>query len=313
MTALQTAVHDCRDTWAETIEDLAAADERIVVVVNDSIGSSKLAAFRDRFPQRTIDVGIAEQNMVGVAAGLANAGKIPFVSAAGCFLTARAMEQIKVDVVYSRHNVKLIGQSPGVAYGDLGATHHSIEDFAWLRTLPGLTVISPCDRTETAAALRWAAAHDGPLYIRIPRMGIPDILPEDHEFAPGRATVLRDGDDVALVATGTTVSRTLAAAQILAEEGVGARVVSMPTISPLDHEMILAAARETRGILTIEEAFVSGLGGAVAELVSEHHPCRVSRIGFDDDFAVTGSAPWLLDRIGASPAGIAESAARLLR
>lgn len=312
MTALDVALHDCRDTWAATIEELAVGDERIVVVVNDSIGSSKLGSFKERFPNRTVDVGIAEQNLVGVSAGLANAGKIPFVSAAGCFLTARAMEQIKVDVVYSEYNVKLIGQSPGVAYGDLGATHHSIEDFGWLRTLPGLVVVSPCDRAETAAVIRWAAEYDGPVYVRVPRMGIPDIHPVDYEFRPGAASVLRDGDDVALVATGTTVTRALAAADVLADNGVAARVISMPTISPLDEEVILAAAAQTSGIVTIEEAFINGLGGAVAELVTDHRPCRVTKIGFTDSFAVTGSPQWLLDWVGASPRGIARSAAALV-
>lgn len=313
MTALDVALHDCRDTWAATIQDLASADERIVVVVNDSIGSSKLGGFKEQFPDRTIDVGIAEQNLVGVGAGLANAGKIPFVSAAGCFLSARAMEQIKVDVVYSRYNVKLIGQSPGVAYGDLGATHHSIEDFAWLRTLPGLVVVSPCDRVETEAAVRWAADYEGPVYVRIPRMSIPDIHAEGYEFAPGQASELRQGSDVSIVATGTTVTRALAAASLLSDEGIEARVLSMPTISPLDQKAILSAAAETKGIVTVEEAFVSGLGGAVSELVTDQHPCRVAKIGFSDAFAVTGSAQWLLDWIGASPEGIAERASGLMK
>lgn len=298
-------LHDCRDAWAATLADIARADGRVVAVVNDSVGSSKLGGFQKEFPERTINVGIAEQDMVGISAGLANAGKIPFVSAAGCFLTARAMEQVKADVAYSQYNVKLIGQSPGVAYGDLGPTHHSIEDFAWMRTLPGLTVLAPADPAETDQAVRWAAAHDGPVYLRVARMGVPSVYPEDYEFRPGEAVLLREGDDIALLATGTTVSRALDAADVLAESGVSARVLSMPSIKPLDVEAVLAAARETAGIVTVEEALVTGLGGAVAETVVAHHPVPVRFVGFRDTFAVTGSAEWLLDHHGISARGIA--------
>lgn len=302
---------DCRDAWAATIANLARSDKRIVAVANDSIGSSKLGVFAAEFEDRTINVGIAEQNMVGVAAGLANGGCVPFVSAAACFLTARAMEQIKVDVAYSRANVKLIAQSPGVAYGDLGPTHHSIEDFGWLRTIPGLIVVAPADPAETEQVIRWAAAYEGPVYVRIARMGIPSIYPPDYQFEPGKAVALRAGDDVTLIATGVTVTRALDAAALLAVEGIEARVLSMPTIAPIDAAAITAAARETAGIVTIEEARVTGLGGTVAEVVSETYPCPVRRIGFRE-FATTGTAEWLLDDLGASPAGIAEVARELI-
>ncbi len=164
---------DCREAWVKTLNALAEADPRIVTVVNDSVGSSKLNSFQAKFPDRLINVGIAEQTMVGVGAGLANGGFIPFVSAASCFLTGRALEQIKADVAYSNVNVKLVGQSSGVAYGELGPTHHSIEDFAWLRVMRNLTLIVPADPWETAEAVKWAAAHDGPVYIRISRMPVP--------------------------------------------------------------------------------------------------------------------------------------------
>lgn len=310
--APERTLHDCRDSWAATLAEVARADERVVAVVNDSVGSSKLGAFQQEFPERTINVGIAEQDMVGIAAGLANGGRIPFVSAAGCFLTARGMEQIKADVVYSQYNVKLIGQSPGVAYGDLGPTHHSIEDFAWMRTLPGLAVVAPADPRETAQVIRWAAEYDGPVYIRIARMGVPDVYPSDYEFALGRAVTLRDGEDVTLVATGTTVVRALDAADLLAQTGVSARVLAVASVKPLDEEAVLAAARETRGLVTIEEALVTGLGGAVAEILAEQHPAPLRRIGFRDTFATTGSAQWLLDDLGASPEGIATTARELL-
>jgi transketolase len=312
MTAVRTLRHDCRDAFAATLIELADADPRIVAVVNDSVGSSKLGGFRDRFPERLINVGIAEQDMVGVAAGLANGGKIPFVSAASCFLTARAMEQIKVDAAYSQHHLVLVGQSPGMAYGELGPTHHSIEDLSWLRTIPGLTVLVPSDPVETAEAVRWAARHDGPVFLRVSRMGVPDVNPAGYRFVPGRAVPLRDGSDVTIIATGTTVWRALDAADLLATEGVSARVLSMPTIKPLDEGAVVAAARETGGIVTVEEALTSGLGGAVAETVVRSHPVPVRFVGVPDRFAPTGSVEWLFDHFGISATGIAAAARELV-
>ena len=304
-------LHDCRDAWVETLVELGAADPRIVAVVNDSVGSSKLGPFQAAYPERLINVGIAEQDMVGVGAGLANGGKIPFVSAASCFLTARAMEQIKVDAAYSQHHMVLVGQSPGMAYGELGPTHHSIEDLAWLRAIPGLTVIVPADPEETRQAVRWAAENPGPTFIRVSRMGVPAVNPEGYEFAPGKAVTLREGADVTIVACGTVVTRALDAADLLAEQGVEARVLNMPSVSPLDQDALLAAARETAGIVTVEEALTSGLGGAVAELVVQHHPVPMRLVGVTD-FAPTGTAEYLLDHFGASPVGIAAAAGQIL-
>jgi transketolase len=170
-----TALHDCRDAFAAALEDLAARDPRVVAVCNDSIGSSKLGRFAARFPGRLVNVGIAEQNLIGVAAGLANGGKLPFVCGASCFLTARALEQIKADLAYSQANVKVCGMSSGLAYGELGPTHHSIEDLAWLRALAGMTVIVPADPAETAQAVQAAAAHQGPVFLRLSRMPVPAV------------------------------------------------------------------------------------------------------------------------------------------
>jgi transketolase len=305
-------LHDCRDAWVSTLMELAEEDPRIVVVANDSVGSSKLGPFAERFGERLINVGIAEQDMVGVGAGLANGGKVPFVSAASCFLTARAMEQIKVDAAYSQHHIVLVGQSPGMAYGELGPTHHSIEDLAWLRVIPGLTVVVPSDPTETAQAIRWAAGHDGPVFVRVSRMGVPDVSPPGYQFAPGVAVTLRDGDDVTLVACGTVVSRAVDAADLLAADGISARVLSMPTIKPLDDVALLDAARQTRGIVTVEEALTSGLGGAVAELVARHAPAPMRMVGVPGVFAPTGSVAWLLDHFGITAAGVAAAARDLL-
>lgn len=306
-----TGLHDCREAWASTIEALAAADPRVVVVVNDSVGSSKLGGFQQRFPDRTINVGIAEQVMVGVGAGLANGGQIPFVSAASCFITGRALEQVKADVAYAGFNVKLVGQSSGVAYGELGATHHSIEDFAWLRPLTALTIITPADRWETAEAVKWAAAHDGPVYLRLSRMPVPDLDVPNREFRAGRAEVVRKGGDLAIIACGTTVHLAVAAADVLQAEGISARVLNMATLNPLD-EQALQDAAATGAIVTVEEASVrGGLGGAVAEFTAENRPVPVERVGFPG-FVVTGSADWLFREYGLSPEGIAAAAHRAL-
>ncbi|WP_336973732.1 transketolase family protein [Sphingobium aromaticiconvertens] len=309
--AAPTGMFDCRDAYVHTIEELAVADERIVAVVNDSVGSSKLGKFRDRFPRRLINVGIAEQNMVGVGAGLANGGKIPFVSGASCFLSARALEQIKADCAYSQANVKLCGISSGVAYGELGATHHSIEDVAWLRAIDKLTVIVPADPWETAEAIKAAVAHDGPVYIRISRMPVPELARDKPVFNIGKAETLRAGGDIAIIANGTLVHRALAAAEALAAEGVSARVINMATVSPIDTRAIADAAA-TGSIVTAEEGLAhGGLGGAVAEYCAQNVPVRMRMLGFPG-FLPTGSAAWLMDRFGLNADGIAAAARDLL-
>jgi transketolase len=306
-------LHDCRDAFAETLVELAEADPTVVAVCNDSVGSSKLGGFQQRWPERLVNVGIAEQNLVGVGAGLANGGMLPFVCAASSFLTARALEQIKTDVAYSDTNVKLCAISSGMAYGELGPTHHSVEDFAWTRVIANLSVIAPADPEETRQAIRAAAAHRGPVFLRLSRMGVPDVMPPDYAFEIGRAARLREGRDLTLIANGTLVSRVLDAADLLAANGVEARVVNMATVRPLDEAEIVAAARETGAILTAEEHQVQGgLGGAIAEVVVEHAPVPMRILGVPGVFAPTGSASLLLDRFGMSAAGIAGSATELL-
>ena len=301
--------YDCRVAFAETLTELASRDPRIVVVCNDSVGSSNLNGFAQAFPDRLINVGIAEQNMVGIAAGLANGGMLPFVSAAAPFLTGRALEQIKADIAYSLYPVVLCGQSPGLSYGALGPTHHSIEDFAWLRPLGDLALLNPADPQQTRDALRWAAGAGRPVYLRINRFKVPAVTPADAAFVPGEALLLRPGTDVTLIATGVLVSRALDAAESLARSGISARVLNMASIAPLDEAAVLEAARQTRGLVTAEEASVrGGLGSAVAELLSQRHPARLRILGVPH-FAPTGDAGFLLDHFGLTAAGI-DAAAR---
>lgn len=310
--AQNASLFDCRDAYVAAVEALAADDDRIVAVVNDSVGSSKLGKFREKFPKRLINVGIAEQNMVGVGAGLANGGKIAFVSGAACFLTARSLEQVKADVAYSNTNVKLCGISSGVAYGELGPTHHSIEDMAWLRTMGDIVVLVPSDPWETDQAIRAAAAYEGPVFIRISRMGVPALeRPEGAKFEIGKAEILRAGSDAAIIANGTMVCRAIEAAKALEADGIAARVINLSSISPLDDEVILDAAR-TGAIVTVEEGSVrGGLGGAVAELVATHQPCPMKIIGFPG-FLPTGSAEFLMEHYGLTSDNIAASVRGLL-
>ena len=308
---VKSGLFDCRDSFAATIESLAEADPRIVTVVSDSVGSSKLTGFKQRWPERMVNVGIAEQTVVAVGAGLANGGKVPFVSAAACFLTARALEQIKADIAYSNVNVKLIGQSSGVAYGELGPTHHSIEDMAWLRLLNNLTLIVPADPWQTEQAIRAAAAMDGPVFVRVSRMPVPALERANATFEIGKAETLVEGDDLAIIANGTMVHRAVAAARILAAEGIHARVVNMATVNPLDEAAILAAA-ETGAIVTVEEHSVrGGLGGAIAEVVTANTPVPMRIMGFPG-FVPTGSAAWLMEHFGLTAAGIADAGRQIL-
>lgn len=307
-----TVMYDCRDGFSNTLVELARANDKVVAVCNDSVGSSKLNNFQKEFPKRLINVGIAEQNMIGVAAGLANGGFLPFVCGASCFMTGRALEQIKADLAYSNTNVKLCGISSGVAYGALGPTHHSIEDIAWLRAISGMTIIVPADPLETIQALNAVAEFEGPVFLRVSRMGTPAVHPEDYQFQIGKAFKLREGRDLTIIANGTMVARAVAAAEKLSAEGIEARVLNMATVAPLDHQAIIDAAVETGRIVTVEEATSNGgLGSAVAEVVTANHPVPVKILGIPE-FAPTGSAEWILDHFGLNAEGIYSAAREII-
>lgn len=304
---------DCRDAYSQTLEAMAEQDQRVCAVVNDSVSSTRLKNFAARFPDRFVNVGIAEQNMIGVGAGLANGGMVPYVCGASCFLTARAMEQIKVDLGYSNSNVKICGMSSGMAYGELGPTHHSIEDLAWTRIIPNLAVIVPAGPVETAAAMRDSLQHIGPMFLRISRMAVREVHAGDFQFKLGKADLLRQGNDVTLIANGVMVSRALDAAQSLAAIGIHARVLNMSSMKPMDVDAILDAARTTRGIVTAEEALAAGgLGGAVAEILAVNHPAPMRILGVPGVFAPTGSAEFLLHHFGLTAQGIHDAALNLL-
>ena len=304
---------DCRDAYAKTLDEMAEKDSRVCVVINDSLSSAKMKEFKAKYPSRFVNVGIAEQNMVGVGNGLANGGMVPYLCGASCFLTARAMEQVKVDMAYSKANVRICGMSSGMAYGQLGPTHHSIEDLAWTRILPNMTVIVPADPAETAAVMRYSLEHVGPMFLRISRIPVRKVHGDDYTFRLGKASVLREGNDITLIANGVVVSRALDAAEALARQGVQARVLNMSSIKPIDRESIVKAARETRGIVTAEEALAAGgLGGAVAEVLAQEHPARMRMLGLPDTFAPTGTAEFLLDHFGISASGIEKAALELV-
>jgi transketolase len=308
-----TQLYDCRDAFEDTLRELAGQDPRIVAVVNDSVGSSKLTQFGKEYPNRLVNVGIAEQNMIGVGAGLANGSLIPFVCGAAPFLTGRALEQIKADVAYSNTNVKLCGMSSGMAYGELGPTHHSIEDMAWLRAIANMTVIVPADPVETEQAVQMAARTNGPVFLRISRLPVPIVHDATYRFEIGKAALLRDGGDVTLISNGVLVSRALEAADLLAARGIQARVLNLSTVRPLDREAVLAAASETGGIVTAEEHTVfGGLGSAVAEVVVTACPVPMRILGVPGVFAPTGSASWLLNYFNLTAQGIFDAAMELM-
>ena len=264
----------------KVVSELAASDPRVVLVSQDF---GPIRGFTDRFPERHLDVGISEENLIGVAAGLAHAGKLPFVLGMAPFVSMRGFEQIRDDCAYNRNPVKLIAPFAGLEAGPWGATHHAIEDIALLRTVPGLTILSPADPAESHRAIRAAATIDGPVYVRLGFL--KPIEGYDAPFVPGEIVTLRDGGDVALLATGSCVATALAAHAALAAEGIAARVLNVHTLKPLDRAAVERAAREVGKLVTVEEHFIDGgLGGAVAEILAEIGTGRLRRVGVRDRF-----------------------------
>jgi len=305
------------EVFSSTLQELAAGDRDIVVVTSDSRGSGKLVPFGQKFPKQIVEIGIAEQNLVGVAAGLASAGKKAFAVSPACFLTARALEQIKNDVAYSDNPVKLIGISAGVSYGALGSTHHSLHDFAVLRAINNLTVVAPADNYETAEAIKLAAAFDKPIYLRFGKKNMPDLnAVDDVPFEFGKGRIIREGNDVAFMATGETVHPALQAAQKLEKENnIQATVISMHTIKPLDYELLASTANKCKAIITVEEHSVyGGLGEACASFLLQNgiaNPFKI--VGIPDEYTVTGSQNEIFNHYGITANGLANNALALMK
>ena len=305
-----------QDVFSAALLELAEADRNIIVVTSDSRGSGKLVGYGQKLPEQIVEIGIAEQNLVGVAAGLASAGKKTFAVSPACFLTARALEQIKNDVAYSDNPVRLIGISAGVSYGALGSTHHSLHDFAVLRAINNITIVAPADNFETAEAVKLAVKLDKPIYLRFGKKAMP-LLTEDNSvgFEFGKGRVIKKGNDIAIIATGETVYPALQATEKLAQQGVQATVVSMHTIKPLDAELILQLAKDTGAILTVEEHSVNGgLGEACASLLLQNKYNKPFKImGIPDEYTVTGSQIEIFEHYGLSADGIAQAVLNLLQ
>jgi transketolase len=303
-----------QQVFAETLLALAAADPSILVVTSDSRGSGRLVEFGQQLPRQIVEIGIAEQNLVGVAAGLASTGKRVFAVSPACFLTARALEQVKNDVAYSNHPVVLVGISAGVSYGALGTTHHSLHDYAVLQAINNIDIVSPADNLETAAAVAAAVHHPRPLYLRLGKKAMPDLHAPTTRFELGKALVLCEGTDVVFLATGETVLPAYTAALELAAGGISAGVLSVHTLRPLDTQAILAAAGRARAVVTVEEHSVfGGLGTTVAALLLQsglYRPLKI--VGLPDEYTYTGSQAEIFAHYGITPGGLAHTARALL-
>lgn len=302
-----------REAYGETLKELGAKIPEIVVLDADLSASTKTAVFAKAFPDRFFDTGIAEGNMMSVAAGLAASGKIPFASTFAVFGAGRAYEQIRNSICYPNLNVKVAVTHAGLTVGEDGATHQMLEDIALMRALPNMTVVVPADAAETAQVIRWAASYQGPVYIRMGRAKVEDVISPDAEFVPGKSTTFADGSDITIMACGIMTQQALQAAKMLAEEGISARVINMSSIKPIDEEAIVKAAKETGAIVTCEEHTVmGGLGSAVAEVVVRQCPVPMAMVGTEDVFGQSGKASEVLKVYGLTPEHIALEAKKLV-
>jgi transketolase len=302
-----------RDAYGQVLAELGAENENIVVLDADLSGSTKTSVFAKKFPERFFNMGIAEANMVGTAAGLAAAGKIPFVSTFAIFAAGRAWEQIRQSVAYPKANVKIVPTHGGITVGEDGGSHQSVEDIALMRAIPNMTVIVPADAAETRKVIRAVMEYNGPVYIRLGRNKVPAVFPEDFYFEIGKGSEVVPGRDMTFVTTGIMTGQAVTAAELLKKEGISARVVHIATIKPLDKDIILKAAEETGAIVTAEEhSIIGGLGGAVAEFLAENHPTPVKRVGVRDRFGTSGKAEELIKYFGLTPEDLADAAREVL-
>jgi transketolase len=306
-------MRDPRKTFGEALVEAAQKNSNIVALSADSSSGSGMTPFKEKFPERHFEFGIMEQGIMGFASGLATTGKIPFFAAIAPFVTARPFEMFRNDLGYMRQNVKVVGRSAGLTYSDLGATHQSLDDIAIVRTIPGVTVINPGDPVDIVKAVHAAAEHVGPVYIKIGSPKMPVLMDADYPFQIGKGVVMEAGDDVAIIATGTVLSKAAAAVKILKSKGIAARLINMHTIKPLDRELVLQAAEETGKIVTVEEGYLAGgLGGCISELLAVEHPTPMKMLGVDDQYADTGPYEELLASLGLQGEQIAEAVEKFL-
>jgi len=303
----------CRKAFTETILCEAKKNPDIFVVTSDARGSVTLDDFANSLPEQFVEVGIAEQNAVGVGAGLALAGKNVFVCGPASFYSARSLEQVKVDVAYTKTSVKIIGVSGGVSYGALGSTHHSLHDVAVMRTFPDMHVYLPADRFQTEKLTEYLASSGEPAYVRMGRNAVPDVYTANDTFTFGKGKVLTEGHDVAIIATGETVYHALQAEKELRSKGIRAMVIDMHTLKPLDEELIISAARKTGHVLTVEEhSIFGGLGGAVAEIISQNCPVKMKILGIPDENVINAKPLEIFEYYGLTAKGIVAFAKKLL-
>lgn len=296
-----------RQSYGDALVELAQQHDDFVVLDADLAEATKTVGFKKAFPARFVDCGIAEQNLMGVAAGIATTGHVAFASSFAMFAAGRAFEQIRNSIGYPHLNVKIGATHAGISVGEDGATHQCNEDIALMRTIPGMTVVVPADDAETKAAVKLAYETDGPFYLRFGRLAAPQVHGEGYEFHLGRGEYLRHGADVTLVACGLMVSSALDAAEILASQGIDCEVINMATIKPLDIDILVESATKTGRVITVEEhSVIGGLGSAVADALSEHHPCLMKKIGMQDCYGESGPALGLLAKYKLDAAGVAE-------
>jgi len=301
-----------RDSYGNALAELGAEYSNLVVLDADLAGATKTATFQKAFPDRHFDCGIAEANMICMAAGMSTAGLVPFASSFAMFAAGRAFEQVRNSIGYPHLNVKIGATHGGISVGEDGASHQCCEDFALMRSIPGMTVISPADDIEAKAAVKAAYAYEGPVYLRFGRLAVPVFHSEDYKFEIGKGEILKDGTDVAIIANGLLTYEAIKAGEELAEAGINAMVINMATIKPLDEELVLAAAKKCGKVITCEEhSVIGGLGEAVCSLLSEKLPTPVRRIGVNDEFGHSGPAAALLKQFGLSCEHIVEVAKEL--
>ena len=302
-----------RESYGIALLELGEENKDVVVLDADLSKSTKTNGFKNEFPDRFFNVGIAEQNLMGVAAGLSNVGKIPFTSTFAVFAAGRAFEIIRNSICYPKANVKIAATHAGITVGEDGGSHQSIEDIALMCSLPNMTVIVPCDDREARQAVKLAAKIDGPVYLRFGRCNTEDIFDENYEFKLGKGTELVKGNDISIIATGMLVSEALKSSKMLKEEGINARVINMSTIKPIDQEIIIKAAKETKGIVTCEEhSVIGGLGATVASVVSRNHPTRVNMVGIQDTFGESGTPMELMKKYGLTAENIVKACKEML-